>query len=172
METQPIASIKPAENSDDNSTGIIVLGILIPLAIILLLFLIYHFRKQRNEKTQSTPYKTMRDGTQVLDAGEDGVCLRLTLTTRHWHHGTDNMTLTASKWQPFFRRYRIDALYWFCALNLLFRQVIHLLALTTKGRKLIILLMIIFCQLIIDKSILWHFWDFYSFLEPLPMSYV
>lgn len=68
METQPIASIKPAENSDDNSTGIIVLGILIPLAIILLLFLIYHFRKQRNEKTQSTPYKTMRDGTQVLDA--------------------------------------------------------------------------------------------------------
>jgi len=56
MEIQLVASSKP-DTDDDDATGIIVLGVLIPIAIIIFLLLIYHIFKQRNDKSQPTPYQ-------------------------------------------------------------------------------------------------------------------
>lgn len=63
MDSGPVTSMKPTEKTDEDSTGVILLGILIPLAIILLLFLIYHFLKEKREKTLSMP-----DFAKVIDA--------------------------------------------------------------------------------------------------------
>ena len=71
MEIQPVASSKP-DTDDDDATGIIVLGVLIPIAIIIFLLLMYHIFKQRNDKSQPTPYQPKV--TPNWNSGESGTC--------------------------------------------------------------------------------------------------